>query len=257
MDQLLTDPEQAATSSAAPSSMRWRSRSAPATAPPQVHAQAHRRHPGHQPDREINKRIPNTHLVMHGSSSAAGPTGRDPQSGRRDEGDLRRPGERIQEAIKFGVRKINIDTDIRLAMTAAIRPLPGGEPGEVRSARLPEARARAAKAHLPAALSLEVRLLRPGGPRSRPSRWRASRSATPAASSCADGGPDRTAAGAMGTGRGLRPAEAPRSPRCRFAGARRVGQTRRRRRPPADGGDRPPERLRRRDGRTIPVGARS
>ena len=31
------------------------------------------------------------------------------------------PVEEIQEAIKFGVRKINIDTDIRLAMTAAVR----------------------------------------------------------------------------------------------------------------------------------------
>ena len=72
--------------------------------------------------KEINKRIPNTHLVMHGSSSV-------PQDLlveiRKYGGDMKEtygvPVEEIQEAIKFGVRKINIDTDIRLAMTAAIR----------------------------------------------------------------------------------------------------------------------------------------
>ncbi len=70
----------------------------------------------------INKRIPNTHLVMHGSSSV-------PQDLlaiiRQYGGDMKEtygvPVEEIQEAIKFGVRKINIDTDIRLAMTGAIR----------------------------------------------------------------------------------------------------------------------------------------
>jgi fructose-bisphosphate aldolase class II len=72
--------------------------------------------------KEINKRIPNTHLVMHGSSSV-------PQELlaeiRKYGGDMKEtygvPVEEIQEAIKFGVRKINIDTDIRLAMTGAIR----------------------------------------------------------------------------------------------------------------------------------------
>ncbi len=70
----------------------------------------------------INKRIPNTHLVMHGSSSV-------PQDLlaiiRQFGGDMKEtygvPVEEIQKAIKFGVRKINIDTDIRLAMTAAVR----------------------------------------------------------------------------------------------------------------------------------------
>jgi fructose-bisphosphate aldolase class II len=70
----------------------------------------------------INKRIPNTHLVMHGSSSV-------PQdllaTIRQFGGDMKEtygvPVEEIQKAIKFGVRKINIDTDIRLAMTAAVR----------------------------------------------------------------------------------------------------------------------------------------
>jgi len=72
--------------------------------------------------KEIHARIPNTHLVMHGSSSV-------PQDLleviRQHGGKMKEtygvPVSEIQEAIKFGVRKINIDTDIRLAMTAAIR----------------------------------------------------------------------------------------------------------------------------------------
>jgi fructose-bisphosphate aldolase class II len=72
--------------------------------------------------KEINKRIPNTHLVMHGSSSV-------PQELlaiiRQYGGNMKEtygvPVEEIQHAIKYGVRKINIDTDIRLAMTAAVR----------------------------------------------------------------------------------------------------------------------------------------
>ena len=72
--------------------------------------------------KQINQRIPNTHLVMHGSSSV-------PQDLlaiiREFGGDMKEtygvPVEEIQKAIKFGVRKINIDTDIRLAMTGAVR----------------------------------------------------------------------------------------------------------------------------------------
>jgi fructose-bisphosphate aldolase class II len=72
--------------------------------------------------KEIHRRIPTTHLVMHGSSSV-------PQELleeiRRYGGEMKEtygvPVEEIQEAIKHGVRKINIDTDIRLAMTAAVR----------------------------------------------------------------------------------------------------------------------------------------
>ena len=72
--------------------------------------------------KEIHKRIPNTHLVMHGSSSVP----QDLLKIIRDfGGDMREtygvPVEEIQEGIRHGVRKINIDTDIRLAMTAAIR----------------------------------------------------------------------------------------------------------------------------------------
>jgi fructose-bisphosphate aldolase class II len=72
--------------------------------------------------KQIHKRIPNTHLVMHGSSSV-------PQNLleeiRKYGGQMKEtygvPVEEIQEAIKHGVRKINIDTDIRLAMTGAVR----------------------------------------------------------------------------------------------------------------------------------------
>ncbi|NCT82533.1 MAG: fructose-bisphosphate aldolase class II [Comamonadaceae bacterium] len=72
--------------------------------------------------KEIHARIPNTHLVMHGSSSV-------PQEllavinqyGGKMKETFGVPVEEIQEAIKHGVRKINIDTDIRLAMTGAVR----------------------------------------------------------------------------------------------------------------------------------------
>jgi fructose-bisphosphate aldolase class II len=72
--------------------------------------------------KEIHQRIPNTHLVMHGSSSV-------PQELlaeiRQFGGDMKEtygvPVEEIREGIRHGVRKINIDTDIRLAMTAAVR----------------------------------------------------------------------------------------------------------------------------------------
>ena len=72
--------------------------------------------------KEIHRRVPNTHLVMHGSSSV-------PQDLlaeiREFGGEMKEtygvPVEEIQEGIKHGVRKVNIDTDIRLAMTGAIR----------------------------------------------------------------------------------------------------------------------------------------
>src|SRR5215208_5566583 len=72
--------------------------------------------------KEIHRRIPNTHLVMHGSSSV-------PQELleqiRKYGGKMKEtygvPVEEIQEAITHGVRKINIDTAIRLARTGAVR----------------------------------------------------------------------------------------------------------------------------------------
>ena len=71
---------------------------------------------------DIHRRLPNTHLVMHGSSSV-------PQELleiiRRYGGEMKEtygvPVEEIQRGIKNGVRKINVDTDNRLAITGAIR----------------------------------------------------------------------------------------------------------------------------------------
>ena len=71
---------------------------------------------------EIHRRLPNTHLVMHGSSSV-------PQDlleminkyGGSIPETYGVPVEEIQKGIKSGVRKVNIDTDNRLAITAAIR----------------------------------------------------------------------------------------------------------------------------------------
>lgn len=71
---------------------------------------------------EIHKKVPNTHLVMHGSSSV-------PQELQdiinQYGGSIRQtygvPVEEIQRGIKHGVRKINVDTDNRLAITGAIR----------------------------------------------------------------------------------------------------------------------------------------
>jgi fructose-bisphosphate aldolase class II len=72
--------------------------------------------------KEIHERIPNTHLVMHGSSSV-------PQEWlhiiNEFGGDMGEtygvPVEEIVEGIKHGVRKINIDTDLRMAYTGSIR----------------------------------------------------------------------------------------------------------------------------------------
>jgi fructose-bisphosphate aldolase class II len=81
--------------------------------------------------KEIHAKIPHTHLVMHGSSSV-------PQDWleviRENGGDIKEtygvPVEEIQEGIKHGVRKINIDTDIRLAMTGALRRALAKDPSE-------------------------------------------------------------------------------------------------------------------------------
>jgi fructose-bisphosphate aldolase class II len=81
--------------------------------------------------KEIHARIPNTHLVMHGSSSV-------PQDWlaiiNEYGGDIKEtygvPVEQIVEAIKHGVRKVNIDTDLRLASTGAIRRFMAKNPAE-------------------------------------------------------------------------------------------------------------------------------
>jgi fructose-bisphosphate aldolase, class II len=79
----------------------------------------------------IHKRLPNTHLVMHGSSSV-------PADLREiinaHGGDIKPtwgvPIEEIQRGIRHGVRKINIDTDLRLAITGAVRKVFSEDPGE-------------------------------------------------------------------------------------------------------------------------------
>ena len=79
--------------------------------------------------KEIHARIPNPHLVMHGSSSV-------PQDlldiinqfGGQMKQTYGVPVKEIQEAIKHGVRKINIDTDIRMAMTGAVRKFQAENP---------------------------------------------------------------------------------------------------------------------------------
>ena len=81
--------------------------------------------------KEIHAKIPNTHLVMHGSSSV-------PQDWlaiiNEFGGDIKEtygvPVEQIVEAIKHGVRKVNIDTDLRLASTGAIRQFMAKNPAE-------------------------------------------------------------------------------------------------------------------------------
>ncbi|MFT4076715.1 MAG: fructose-bisphosphate aldolase class II [Asticcacaulis sp.] len=78
---------------------------------------------------EIHKRLPNTHLVMHGSSSVP----QDLQDLINEfGGEIPQtwgvPVEELQKAIKMGVRKINIDTDLRLAITAGIRKTMKGNP---------------------------------------------------------------------------------------------------------------------------------
>ena len=81
--------------------------------------------------KEIHAALPNTHLVMHGSSSV-------PQEWlaiiNQYGGDIKEtygvPVEQVVEAIKHGVRKINIDTDLRLAATGAIRRMMAEQPSE-------------------------------------------------------------------------------------------------------------------------------
>jgi fructose-bisphosphate aldolase class II len=81
--------------------------------------------------KEINSRIPNTHLVMHGSSSV-------PQEwlavinefGGEIPETYGVPVEQIQEGIRHGVRKVNIDTDLRLASTGAVRRFLAQNPSE-------------------------------------------------------------------------------------------------------------------------------
>lgn len=81
--------------------------------------------------KKIHQKLPYTHLVMHGSSSVPQDLqdiinaygGKMPQT-------YGVPVEEIQEAIKHGVRKVNVDTDLRMAMTGAIRKVYTEKPAE-------------------------------------------------------------------------------------------------------------------------------
>ena len=96
--------------------------------------------------KQIHARIPNTHLVMHGSSSV-------PQEwleiirahGGRIKETYGVPVEEIREGIRHGVRKVNIDTDIRLAMTGAMRRLMASKPDEFDPRKFLSAATSAAK----------------------------------------------------------------------------------------------------------------
>ncbi len=130
-DQMLTDPEEAAdfvqkTQVDALAIAVGTSHGAyKFTRPPTGDILAIERH------REIHRRIPNTHLVMHGSSSV-------PQDwlaiinefGGKIKETYGVPVRQIVEGIKHGVRKVNIDTDLRLASTGAVRRYLAKDPAE-------------------------------------------------------------------------------------------------------------------------------
>jgi fructose-bisphosphate aldolase class II len=80
---------------------------------------------------EIHRRLPDTHLVMHGSSSVpAGLIDRLNAAGGSMRAAFGVPVEEIQLGIRHGVRKVNIDTDGRLAMTVAVREALAAAPEE-------------------------------------------------------------------------------------------------------------------------------
>lgn len=80
---------------------------------------------------EIHRRLPNTHLVMHGSSSVPEDLiALINQYGGTIPETYGVPVEEIQKGIKSGVRKVNIDTDNRLAITAAVREALAGNTKE-------------------------------------------------------------------------------------------------------------------------------
>lgn len=81
--------------------------------------------------KEIHDRIPNVPLVMHGASSVPLEL---QEAINANGGDIKPtwgvPIEEIQHGIKFGVRKVNVDTDLRMAMTGAIRQVLSEKPDE-------------------------------------------------------------------------------------------------------------------------------
>jgi fructose-bisphosphate aldolase class II len=95
---------------------------------------------------QIHRAVPNTHLVMHGSSSV-------PQEWlailREHGGQIPQtygvPIEQIRQGIRHGVRKVNIDTDIRIVMTAAVRRALAEKPDDFDPRRFLKAATAAAR----------------------------------------------------------------------------------------------------------------
>ena len=116
----------------------------------------------------IHEKLPHTHLVMHGSSSV-------PQALQdiinAHGGEMPQtwgvPVEEIVRGIRHGVRKVNIDTDCRMAMTGQFRQVATEKPARVRPAQVPEAGDGRARGPLPRALR-GLRHRRPRLTRSRP-----------------------------------------------------------------------------------------
>jgi fructose-bisphosphate aldolase class II len=80
---------------------------------------------------EIHRKLPATHMVMHGSSSVPQElVDRINAAGGKLEATFGVPVEEIQQGIRHGVRKVNVDTDGRLAITAAVRETLLAHPSE-------------------------------------------------------------------------------------------------------------------------------
>jgi len=80
---------------------------------------------------EIHQKLPDTHMVMHGSSSVPQElVDRINAAGGKLEATFGVPVEEIQQGIRHGVRKVNVDTDGRLAITAALREALNAGPSE-------------------------------------------------------------------------------------------------------------------------------
>ena len=130
-DQLLTDPDQAVDFVAAHQGRRAGDRhAAPRTAPTSSRASRTATSSPCDVIEEIHAKLPNTHLVMHGSSSVP----QELQDVFNDfGGEMPQtwgvPVEEIVRGIRHGVRKVNIDTDCRLAMAGQFRRVAHGEPG--------------------------------------------------------------------------------------------------------------------------------
>ena len=139
-DQMLTDPEEAAKTSLRKLALtRWRSLAVLLTVP--TSSLAHRQVTFWRSiaSRRSTNVFLGTHLVMHGSSSV-------PQEwlavinefGGEIPETYGVPVEQIVEGIKYGVRKVNIDTDLRLASTGAVRRFLAENPAEFDPRKYPE-----------------------------------------------------------------------------------------------------------------------